>query len=292
MRFLPILAVVALTLAVPVLARLPPCFKRASGYAPEKILSPRPHEYLRAESLPENFWWGNVNGTNFLSSNVNQHIPIYCGSCWLHGSTSSFNDRLRILRRNRFPEIMVSRQVLLDGSMDCGSCDGGDDLCVQSVIASSGLPDETCNSYIADDRSDCVNGNCTCFTCQPDGSCGPVKTFQTYTATEYGSVFGLEQIKAEIFARGPVACTIDATDKFEAYQGGIFEEFVGIPMSNHVISLNGWGKDANGKTFLWGRNSWGSAWGENGAFRITTDPLLNLGVTQSCSWAVPKDPGF
>jgi hypothetical protein len=29
-------------------------------------------------------------------------------------------------------------------------------------------------------------------------------------------------MKAEIFARGPIACAIDATQEFEEYTGGIF----------------------------------------------------------------------
>ena len=32
--------------------------------------------------LPESFTWSNVKGVNYLTKNLNQHIPVYCGSCW------------------------------------------------------------------------------------------------------------------------------------------------------------------------------------------------------------------
>jgi len=48
-------------------------------------------------------------------------------------------------------------------------------------------------------------------------------------------------MKAEIFARGPIACEIDATKQLDDYTGGIFEQHLSFPMPNHVVSIVGWG---------------------------------------------------
>ena len=51
---------------------------------------------------------------------------------------------------------------------------------------------------------------------------------------------GVDNMKAEISARGPISCGIHVTNKFEAYSGGVYEEFTLLPMSNHEISVLGW----------------------------------------------------
>ena len=64
--------------------------------------------------IPQSFDWGNVNGTNYLTKNLNQHIPVYCGSCWAHGSISALADRIKIARKAQWPDINLSIQFLLN----------------------------------------------------------------------------------------------------------------------------------------------------------------------------------
>ncbi len=76
--------------------------------------------------IPKNFWWGNVDGINYLTYQRNQHIPIYCGSCWAFSVTSSLNDRIKIKRKAQWPDILLSPQVLVSCQDDNQGCDGGD----------------------------------------------------------------------------------------------------------------------------------------------------------------------
>eukprot|EP00877_Chromochloris_zofingiensis_P005844 jgi/Chrzof1/15260/UNPLg00654.t1 len=87
----------------------------------ELLLAPRPHELIARAHLPDNFFWGSVAGTNYLTETRNQHIPQYCGSCWAFATTSSLADRIRIKRRAAFPEVVLAPQVLVN-CRGGGSC--------------------------------------------------------------------------------------------------------------------------------------------------------------------------
>ncbi len=57
---------------------------------------------------------------------------------------------------------------------------------------------------------------------------------------------------------------------------------------NHIISLAGWGVAADGTKFWYGRNSWGTYWGDRGWFRIKRGGSYN----PDCMWGVPSLPVY
>ena len=40
-------------------------------------------DYVDKASLPANWDWRNVSGINLVTENLNQHIPVYCGSWYV-----------------------------------------------------------------------------------------------------------------------------------------------------------------------------------------------------------------
>jgi len=234
-----------------------------------------------------------VNGSSYATINRNQHIPQYCGSCWAHAATSALSDRLNMARGGKQPFVQLSPQVLINcahGPMHSGApsrgCGGGNQLAAYQYIAQNGLPDETCQNYEA------LNHECSamniCRDCQPGSGCTAVEKPPLWYVEEYGKVTGVQNMMAEIYARGPIGCTIADPSSLKAYTGGLYNDTTNARGFSHDVEIVGWGTSEDGIPYWRARNSWGVYWGEQGWFRLVRG-VDNLGIeSQECSWAVPK----
>lgn len=251
----------------------------------EVVKSPLPHTYIKSSDLPDAYDIRNIDGMNFATTDLNQHIPQYCGSCWAHASFSSIADRLRIASKGSERDVIPSVQALINcGS--AGSCNGGDSNAANAwVYKNGGIPDVTCQQYEASNNI-CIPEN-YCRNCDyGSSSCYAMDEYPLVTVSEYGSVTGEENIMAEMMARGPVACYIDA-NCIEEYDGGVADYSACGVMTNHAIQLSGWGED-EGTPYWIGRNSWGTYWGEHGWFRIKRGVQTEGSyLPKTCYWAVP-----
>jgi len=150
--------------------------------------SPQPHTYIDPEALPDKFSWGNIEGVSYLTKNLNQHIPQYCGSCWAHGSLSALGDRIKYQKDKAFPQnsavdVNLSIQFILNCGGDvAGSCYGGSASGTYEFIKQVGyVPFDTCQQYLAC-SSDSKEGFCAHVdtTCNKMNTCRTCNTFSQY----------------------------------------------------------------------------------------------------------------
>jgi len=252
------------------------------------VTEAEPWEYVDMSTIPTDFDWRNVNGQNLVTKDLNQHIPVYCGSCWAHGAMSSLADRIKIIRMAAWPDYNLAIQYILNcGTSVAGSCHGGSATGAFQFVKDHGIPLDTCLPYEAKDF-ECSAIN-TCRNCKGPADKGTCWAQQNYTkiyVDQYGHVSNnVSSIMAEIATRGPVAAGIDAT-VLENYKGGIITTTTPANI-NHVVSIVGFGTTSTGTQYWIARNSWGQYWGENGWFRIIRGKDA-LGIERSVSWAVPK----
>ena len=100
---------------------------------------------LSAAELPANF---DYRPLGLLSSDLNQHIPVYCGSCWAHSAMSSIADRIRIATNGTARDVIPSIQALINCG-NAGTCNGGDSNAANAWVYKNGIPDVTCQQYQA-----------------------------------------------------------------------------------------------------------------------------------------------
>ena len=270
------------------------CYRELKEPLPSQILTKPPHLYLNPADIPESFDWRLVNNTNFVSAPTNQFLPSPCGCCWAHAAVGALLDRMIIATKALRSFVPLSPQVLLDcEDPDLGSCKGGSALGAYKFISRNGITDITCSPYMGVDYFYWAERPCNetmCRTCDIDGHCefiqGPV-----YNISEYGTVTGEDEMKAEIFARGPIACSINAhSAAFENYSGeGVIHDPTPYNYTTHVIVVTGWGVDKSDGTNYWiGRNSYGTAWGDVGWFKLERGTNALDIEKHTCAWAVPK----
>lgn len=265
--------------------------------------TPQPHTYIDHDKLPTSFNWYNIDGVSYLTKQLNQHIPQYCGSCWAHAAMSMLADRIKIHRKKKgidAPDINLSVQAILNcGAGIAGSCHGGTPTGVFELIKNNlgHVPYDSCQPYMACSADStegfCPHGDWTCKrdnlcrTCssftERGGKCTDVDYYPNASIAEYGFVSGEKAMMAEIYARGPISCGVDSEPMLN-YKGGIIDNSTAKQI-NHMISVVGWGVSDDGVKYWIGRQSWGEYYGENmGYFRVKRGED-QLAIESVCSWA-------
>ena len=99
-----------------------------------------------------------------------------------------------------------------------------------------------------------------------------------------------EDLKIALFGYGPVSIAFEVVDGFKDYKSGVYTSDVcknGSSDVNHAVLAVGYGTcPKTGKDYWIVKNSWGTAWGDEGFFKIERGVNM-CGVAQCNSF--PND---
>lgn len=187
--------------------------------------------------LPAKFSWLDEKIMTPITSSV-------CGSSWAFAACGQFEANIK-----RFDHVTrnLSEQWLINCDEDKYNCDGG--MYPGNMFQKYGAVYE----YDAPFKG--TNGECKSPYPYHEKILGFV---------DIGATPTVAQLKEAIYTYGPVWAEVTAGNNFSTYMSGIL--IASDPGEvNHAIVLVGW-NDSTESFVL--RNSWGSAWGEQGYMRI------------------------
>ncbi|XP_028030413.1 digestive cysteine proteinase 2-like [Bombyx mandarina] len=228
---------------------------------------PYPEHKIRdmAEDLPSEY---DLRILGYVSKVKNQED---CGSCWTFGTTAAAEGALARINGGRL--LSLSNQAILDCAWPYGGsgCEGGSDNAAYDWMMKFGLPtEEEYGSYT-----------------NADGICNIKNMSTIYPIRGWTDVtpLNVEALKVAAVNHGPLSVSIDATDKFSLYTGGIFYDTTCTTKRlNHEMALVGYG-ERDGDTYWIIKNSWGPDWGVEG-YLLISSRNNNCGIATEPTYVV------
>ncbi|KAK3761927.1 hypothetical protein RRG08_045672 [Elysia crispata] len=204
-----------------------------------------------------------------------------CGSCWAFGSVEAQSDRhctIRNITVRLSPEDVLSCCEDCSGSPGKG-CLGGFPASAYDYWRKTGVVSggpygskDTCYPY---EIPPChtPTPNCTKLHATPQCTrkCIPgyPKSFEQdkhYGEFSY-AVKGVELIMKELVNNGPVTAAFMVFSDFMSYKSGVYKHVSEQYLGGHAVKIIGYGTE-DGQDYWLVANSWGTAWGMQGFFKI------------------------
>jgi C1A family cysteine protease len=203
-------------------------------------------------TLPAAFDWRNANSYNWMTPVKDQTTA--CAAGYVFAPVAALEAKIRIFNSNPGFLVDLSEQFLLSCESSSNGCLGGSASQACSFLKDLGIPDEACFPYAASDL------NCAGFCADWASRSYRIASWKRLTNNKVDP----DKIKSAIYANGPIPCYMDVYEDFYSYGSGCYQHVTGAYLGGHTVCLVGWTSDG-----CWiAKNSWGTAWGEDGYFRI------------------------
>jgi len=177
-----------------------------------------------------------------------------CGSCWAFSSTANLESLYIQAKGATLP---LSEQAVLDCSE--GTCDGWYLDRAFDFLQASGTCSATTYPYTA------VKGTCSTYAVA-----AKIQSWQWINSTGKPTSFYNDLIKSWIYTyQRPVSCRMEVYKSLFYYDSGVYSHLRRERKSQggHFVLIVGWG-NSNGVDYWIIKNSWGTAWGQDGYFFI------------------------
>jgi|GEM_PF-1476701 len=224
---------------------------------------------------PSTFDWRNYAGSNWMTPVKNQGG---CGSCWAFSAVGVSEAAHNIGTNDPTLDLDLSEQYLVSdchniwGYQTC--CGGWKDIALK-YIRDTGIPDESCMSYV--DGASCSCGgdgcetNCTyrilgdCSDSSCSDRCGDWSSRSVnITSTGYVGT-NPTNIKQALVDYGPLAVSVGIGSFYGGSWDGDIYRCSDDGGTNHAVAIVGY-DDSGG--YWWVRNSWGSGWNVDGHYKV------------------------
>jgi len=203
-----------------------------------------------AGAVPSKFDWRNKDGKNYVTPVKYQED---CGACWAFASTAALESKYLIQMNKPYNNLLdLSEQILVSCNDFGGGCNGGYLDSAARFLKNYGTYDESCYPYKAADTS-----------C--NSACDYYGTY-TFKISSYQIVSqSVSALKEAVYLYGPIPVSMMVYEDFEYYQKGVYTHQSGSQQGAHAVLIVGW--DDSQSCFIV-KNSFSTAWGESGYFRI------------------------
>jgi C1A family cysteine protease len=209
-------------------------------------------KYYAEEVLPSKVDWRNFDGHNYVTSIKDQGN---CGACYAFASVAALESRILITSHTPDTELDLSEQSMVSCDPINYGCGGGFLDSAMDFLKGTGAPLEACYPFTSEESGE--TGDCAGCADWPQN---------TYRITSYEDVStSVESIKSAVAHSGPVLAGFLVYQDFLYYKSGIYRRVTDTIIAGHAVTIVGYDDEEQ----CWiVKNSMGTAWGENGYFRI------------------------